>query len=313
MAVLKRLLCSALVLVGSCDFLREPLRTDFSTALPTVSAMLRAGSDTVQVLLQRPVNRAGRTEFDPISGSEVFIDGPDGRIVLREAAEGFPVCFVPHEGGASPGAPPAEEDGLGCYSAVLGEPIRQGALYTLHAQTPDGAIIHGVTLVSAVPLVTQPGVGDHFTIERVPTRLDPVELEVSVQLGRGAAGVEVRLRPLEAYSGDAALPDVQCGIDQFSAVQKRESSPMRARVWIAEPIECVDMSSVVPGRVAVDSLRTEILVTSFDSAYIAYLDLLLNDAVHAERASVGVEGAYGFFGSTANNTSELMLLPLAGG
>lgn len=309
MEILKRLLCFALIVGGGCDFLREPIRSDFRDAQPLVSAILHAGTDTVQVLLQRPASSPRGTEFVPLSGSQTFIDGPDGRVVLTEAAGGFPPCFLPREGGAISAEQSGTDGGLGCYSALLDAPIRPEVLYMIQATTPDGATLHGVTRVPAVPMMAQPDVRTRFQLDRVPSRLEPVELALWLQLGSGAAAVEMRLRPLKAYSGGAVQPGIQCGIDQFSAVQKREGSPTRAKVWIAGPIECVDTTSSVPGQMAIDSLAAELMITSYDSAYVEYLDLLLNDAVFAEKASPGLEGANGFFGSTASNRAEVVLLP----
>lgn len=299
--------CAALALLlalAGCGFLRTPAEIDPPTDTMLVHAVLQAGSDTVRVLLTRPhADRSAEGRAEPISGATVRVAGGGSTALLREAPEGFGRCLTPRPSGdPSPPPPHAER---GCYAAVLPGGVRAGERYLLEVDAPGGRRATGETVVPAAPEWIEP-VRD----ERLVTRWSQgpgTAASLMLRWRSSAASMEIPVVvAAEVYAGGSRIPDTFCSVililPDGSVLGWRAglvpSDSVRVRVQLGNCVRRGEQAGVGPP-IQPDSAAAELVLAGYDAAYAAYLDGFGRQGVRAERASSGLKGAFGVFGSVA--------------
>lgn len=305
----REILLGLALLVGGCDFLRDPTQIEVRGSEVIVHSVLRAGSDTVAVLLQRaePATAGNGPRIEAISGAVVRIAGGGASVPLAEAPGGFPSCV---RGERTPlGEALADSIRAGCYAAVFPGGVRAGERYELRIELAGGGQIEGATVVPGAPEILAPDPGSRFEVRNQP-RFDegvgdvPVRFRVSAAVG----GVEVGLDPVTAFEGGAAVPGAQCRIEHGSGIRRDGEETDTARVRIFNPIICVQQVESEGRRIELDSLHTRLLLTAYDTAYVRYLEVLGGETVARSRASAGVTGALGVFGGAATTERRITLI-----
>lgn len=297
MEVLKRFSVVLLVaLTAGCEFTRDPVGLDFSEQPVGVYSVLRAGSDTVSVLLVRYKEdvQAFEAGFEPIGGAEVQITAGSDTLRLDSNLPGFSGCFVP----AMPGAPETVADS-GCYAAVLPGGVHPSERYELRVRLPSGETIRGVTQVPRPPEFLAP---------------DP---NARLQPNADGTGFTLRLRfdaPPEA--GLVAL-NIQPVPEICQVFYEREDIDPRSPLPVGGPgrdsatvrllgVGCSDRGQPV----ALDSIPARLLLTAYDTAYARYVAQVVDrNSVLQGRASAGVEGALGVFAGAASAERRAVFVP----
>jgi hypothetical protein len=304
MEVLIRCTVAALLLAaGACDFIREPTVVGPQTRQLLVHSVLSAGSDTVRVLLTR--TEGGQVSYAPIPvpGARVRIAGGGAEVLLGEAPEGFGRC-LDLRADPSPLPPVA---GPGCYAAVLAGGVRPGVRYTLEVEVPGAERASGQTTVPAVPEWILPAEG-----ARVESRWSRgTGLTDSLLLHWRSTGASTEIPAVgadEVYAGDRRVPDARCALflsahDGLGIGNVRPSSEGDSLLVLAVLTNCAQGSGPSTGSTALrpDSVALPLLLAAYDSAYAAHAEAQRNGrrGIREGRASPGLSGAYGVFGSVA--------------
>ncbi|HLM67257.1 MAG TPA: hypothetical protein VK358_07005 [Longimicrobium sp.] len=279
------------LLAGGCDFLYPPTYVPADAEQLVVHAVLESGRDTAAVL----VTRVGTVEPVAVSGARVRLAGPAGTLVLEERAGPSTPCTA-HP--VAPGDPQLPR--TGCYAAAVPGRVRAGAEYLLEIDVPSGERVRGRTVVPAAPVVLAPQ-----ERLRVPARetgsglrsVDPVTLRWTA-----AASVGLVARAERGWVRNAV--GARCGAYlDWGFIEPGEAVPdsLRARV---EASGCSAGANHV--QVQPDSVEVMLGVTVYDSAYHHYFRNT-DDGIPLERASSGLEGAFGLFGSAATSGRRVVL------
>ncbi|CAN5300761.1 hypothetical protein BH24GEM2_BH24GEM2_06480 [soil metagenome] len=310
MEVLKRgaLLLGVALIVGGCEFLREPTPLEFTDEQVMVHGVLEAGADTVAVLLTRV--RPGRQgssgpEVLPLSGVEVRITGGGSSVRLAEAPAGFGACLRARD---TTGQGP-RVFGLGCYAAVIPGGIRAGERYELLVGAPGGEI-RGTVTVPARPVILRPDENARFVIRR-ESRDERGLGEVAVRWTAPAsvAGIELNLVAAAVFEQGRQVPGAACRIERpvglIYPVERGDS----ASVVIYNPIFCHQPTSATTERaVEQDSIHTRLLVVAYDTAYTRYATLPSGSSVQRDRFAAGITGALGVFAGAATSEQRITLV-----
>lgn len=292
MALLTRaragLAAAALMTAGACEFIRPPTYVTGDPQQLLVHAVLEAGSDSAAVLVGRVGGAGGML---PVSGAQVRVIGSDGQAVLLEsAAERTPCSY-------SPTAPGAR---TGCYVAALPAHLRAGGEYRLEVDLSTGERVRGSTIIPQLPVL-------HSPQERL-------RLSAQYRDGflRAADSVVVRwtytdLTSLTGSMGRVWVPNVE-GV-RCSAQLNRRYYTTGERVDSARvQVEVVGCSADFgQHQVRPDSAEVVLGVTTYDSAYLAYVGHT-TDGIPLKEASSGLEGAFGLFGSAATARRRIILV-----
>lgn len=298
------LLCA--LLAAGCGFQREPTPIELTGEQLIVHSVLEAGSDTVAVLLTR-LNP--RTLFidqgsRPLSGANVRIFSGADTVRLAEAPAGFPSCVWEVDFGASGLSSTA---GPGCYAAVVPGGIRAGQRYGLLVTLSGGGEIRGEAAVPEAVSMLRPVPGTHVEI---PTRRAVVQIPVKWEGGNLASWsgwVSLGMRHAGIYQDGERLPDGECNLPhQFGSF-------LRAQVAdsISIPVAyavCSAGSGGTQREIQWDSVEVQLLVTTYDSAYVRYSQENRGEAVEISRAAVGVTGALGLFAGSATSERRIVLV-----
>lgn len=306
---MNRILVTVLALqCTACDFQRDPVRVQPAETEIIVHSLLRAGSDTVSVLLEQPRlgSGPGEARFAPVSGAAVRISGPGISVVLDEAPTAFAACV-----GAdpfTPGEAPIKPIGPGCYAAVLPGGVRPGEQYELRADIPNSGTIRGEVTIPGTPVISSPVANAQVPVRTRSSDFEPAgEVAVGFVMPAGL-GVDVVLRPITAFKGGGAAPGTRCRLEQGGSLLRAAADVDSARVLIRSPLACSSPGS--PARAdAPDSLSAEVLVTAYDTAYLRYAYAVRDEAVGRRRASAGITGALGVFGGAATASRSILLVP----
>lgn len=302
---MKRLILSVLsvALVAGCDYLRDPVLVDFPGETVVVHSLLHAGSDTVKVLLQQstPARGDSAAALLPLSGAEVRIVGGGSEVLLVEGPEGFSACVNRDRGSLTPN--PAER---GCYAAVLPGGVRSGKRYVLTVNLANGPQVTGETTVPAAPEVLAPVANARITVRNFARSPRPSLANILVRAilppETGALGARlVNIRGHFQEYSTAAM----CEVDHGAPVSSTDSLHLR----IFTPLRCRKGTDGQPIRAQPDSAMAQLRVVAYDSAYARFADVKFNETVRHTRASAGVQGAFGVFGSAATATREIVLIP----
>jgi hypothetical protein len=303
MAILRYAAACALAgLVSGCGDATATIRPAESSV--AVHSVLAAGARTAAVMLTRfdPDSPDPEARFSGISGAEVRLVRGSDTLQLREAPAGFRDCFAdPFEGGETEPIRP------GCYASAVAEGLRAGDRYELRITFADGATARGAVTIPSAPDILAPSAGRVVSVItaqgnvrgsrnvffpvrwRVPAGVGRIEIAVARPVGfregRPLAGVECRLQ-------QGPLPEDLVQIDSVTH-QVVNAFCRRGSV-----------------QVEWDSISAQLVVTAYDTAYARYArEVASAGAVRRNRASAGIEGAFGVFGGAASSERRLVLVP----
>ena len=291
----RRILGSLLVVLAAatdaCDFLRDPVALQLDDGLVGVFSLLRAGQDTVAVLVVRfpPDPDFDDPQFVGIGGAGVTLSGAGATLTLVEQPVESSVCLAPvHASAPQPRT-------AGCYRAVLAGGVVPGARYRLGVALPGGGVVEGAAVVPSPPVVLEPATGAEI---EVPTQFEQVAgFGVAVEADELAALVEIGVRETD--------PERECSI-RFHPSDNAFGSvlldPDEAR---DTTVQVQFVSCGIAGQPAsADQLPARLVVNAYDTAYARYREDVLGagSAVGASFASAGLSGAVGFFAGVG--TSE---------
>ena len=306
MELLKRAAAgAALAALCACSLTRAdtPVGADPDQLL--VYSVLRAGGDTVQVLVTRLGTDPVRPGSAGVSGARVELSGGGVRIRLAEAPGGFRPCTELLVGPAQAVIEP------GCYAAVLPGGVRVGERYDLAIELPGGAAVHGGTTVPPPPALLRPVEGTHvpfawsgFLGDAGPVRVAWERPESGVLMLGARAG--------RLWRGGVAASPGQCqvilvttdftGLVGFPVEAPGDSMTARA---ILQGCEAGSLGTSSPPP---DSVEAFVDATAADSAFARYARVS-SDGVAQSRASFGITGAYGVFGSATRTARRVVLVP----
>lgn len=285
-----------LALLLSACMTREPVQVETARGEPIVHAVLRAGTDTVAVLLQRVV-RGDEASAVGVSGAQVEIATGAARTRLAEAPAGFPACV---QAAASSSETTPAGALVGCYAGVLPEAVRSGNRYELHIRERTGALIRGETTVPAPPLVQAPVAHATFEVPRNVSGFGAggvIRARLSAPAHTGASAA---LAPVTAFEGGRAHPGRQCEIPQLRRLRRAGGGASdSAEILLRGPVRCYTTNGSTRRLLTLDSLQAMLLVATYDSATAHYTEALEAGIVPREQASAGLQGALGVFGASA--------------
>ena len=301
---MRRALVALLALAAGCEIVPPPTGVDLEPSLQ-LNALLRAGADTVAVLLERTATENGSLRTTPVSGAQLRLAGPGGDVTLREAPAGFAACV--REFDPATGLPAPAQAGPGCYAGVVPGGVRAGATYSLAADLPGRAPATARATVPLPPEPVYPVAG-----ERIPLRLaagpgssllftDALTLRWRTHRKgeRVLPGVEAG----RVYRGGRAVPGAVCGVylrsDSDLLVDGTGRQGLADSATVAGMVSgCGEWTGAGASRrftaLQPDSVEVHLHLTALDSAY-ALSRVSFGGAVRAPSASVGVTGAYGMF------------------
>lgn len=292
MEVLRRfVLAGAAILLVGCEFARAPTALDIPESSIGAYGVLRAGSDTVSVLLVRFRTDLKYLErgFDPISGADVRVISGNDTLRLAEAPAGFSRCYTTELDSPNVGA----SAGPGCYAATLPGGVQSGREYRLLARLPDGIMVEGVAAVPAAPGILAPQAD-----ARVPASEGEYTVRLVYTTPPGTGRVEVAVLSLDnACTIRFEDPTVRAGGGlQIGAA---ESNSVVVRI---NRVSCSERGRPV----ARDAVPARLVLTAYDTAYARYAaETLDRGSVLGSRASVGLTGALGLFAGAASSERRI--------
>jgi hypothetical protein len=265
-------------LAGGCgDFVRPPVHLPGDPRQVLVHAVLRAGSDSADVLVSRVGSGDG---YIAVSGATVRIIRGDTRTVLPESSQGRYVALIP--GG-----------------------VRAGEEYELEVNLSTGERVRGRTTVPAAPVPQTPAEGAHVALGPEPGYLFSTPPMVLRWAAEGRVG-------LRAWSSRvwAPVPDTRCYAGLYlpggpiDITHEEMEADSARRVLMV--LSCGDGWENL--RVEPDSLEMTVAMTAYDENYLAHARDAEN-GVPEHDARGGLEGAYGVFGSAAVATRRIIAVP----
>lgn len=303
MAILRQALgCAGALFLSGCGAATAPVRpTEESVA---VYSVLAAGSDTAAVMLTGfdPEASDADSPFRRVSGANVRIIHGLDTLQFREAPVGFRDCIADEfaDGESEPIRP-------GCYAAVVKGGIRPGERYELRISLTAGREIRGTATVPGVPQILAPAPGRVVPVHiggeparGTVTTLFPVRWTAPAGAGRIEIGI---VRP-RAYRGGRVLAGVRCRL---------HPGPLPEDLVRIDSVTHQVVTAVCLGGgeiVRWDSITAQLVLTAYDSVYDRYArEVLSKSSVRRNRASAGVEGAFGVFAGAASAERPLTLVP----
>jgi hypothetical protein len=275
MAILRVTAAAGLLCAAVAGCMGDAVDLDLDPEV-AVHSVLLAGSPYAAVFITRVhPSTAGRQRWiDPVPGADVVLHSPEGDIVLTEFPGSADPCYRPYADGA------AWQASRGCYWAALPGGVRTGGRYALSIRLPDGSVVTGETTVPEAPALVAPTESEQVAIRGgegvVSVRWTPTppmaRVELAVEASTASCWAAVG-RPL-AYASFVTLDP---GLGETHEVRLRGG--------------CEDARFAFPAR---------FVLMSFDTAYARYADEVLGQAWSSHgRASAGLTGALGVFGSAA--------------
>lgn len=304
---MRRLLLVFLLLLAGC--LRDDDPFDVDTSPLQVHGVIRAGETLVTVLVSTPGD--DRESYDAVSGADVFLIHDDVPVRLSERTSG-PACAA--------AGPDLIGSGVGCYSAVLPQPVQPGGEYELEVMVQGRAPVTGRTRVpDAVTFMARNFDPYAYTVACPPLNVSTIcsrepdpdsdsppltVIEIAWLEPAGAAYVDAQFRPVGVIKDNAEFEGSICRIDPDTMLNP-EPAPRGSVRWPIRIIEC-DEPIALTGWDTIDLNAT---VAVYDSAYGQYIDATLGrDAARRESVSAGLDGAIGVFGSVNVRVRELVLV-----
>ena len=296
---------------------RGPDPLDLDDEAPAVHAILETGADSVVIAVSRPSPTGdGFVQFSGISGAEVrLIAGSDTTWLLETPDI---ACVDVWYGGSD------EDDGAGCYRAMLDAPIQPGADYQLHILLPDGTTITGETTTPQPVDIVSPEPREQIVVDCPDTdrcygqNLDvpPYTQPVATIRLEWAAPPTVRLtsavlRPDAIYLAGTAYPGNACGVGSWAGRGGLHTYPETVSniLWVIPTIGCRSHEEWPELQEArFDSIRAEFSVIGWNETASRYIESSGGRGIRVEAASQGLEGAYGVFGAVSRATREVTLV-----
>jgi hypothetical protein len=287
MAILTRA-AFAVALLMSFGCQRSPTSIDVARGNISVHAVLVAGSDSVTVLVTRPVTAVdelppGLTQ--PVENAQVLVVHGADTVV---AASGARACLrttrpYPFPGGSSHG----DTLSAGCYAARLPGGVRAGETYALIVNVPGEKSIRGTTRVPFPPQILEPAASSEPPVLRI---------------GMGATALTAR------WSGAGAdtRTELRFVTDRSDCVTFVEQRPWSDHVvaGIGADSATVMAMSIQCDQPPTDRYAARLVVTVYDDSYSRYAT---RDDESIPSFSAGITGAFGVFGAAANSATPVVL------
>lgn len=292
------LLLTAAAAVGC---VRDPDPFTVETDQLAVHLVLVSGSDSVLAMIEYPGNPAEDADV------QLIRDADTTSLHFSESAcgEGF-------------GAPAT----MGCFRALLPEPVQPGATYDLEIRTSDGELVTGRTAVPLPLSVTSPDPGARVEVHcdgpdtchaghlDQPPFFIPVA-EIAVRWAEPASSDRLfgYVRHVRTFlDGETYEEENGCRLGYlggYAFAGNQNTTAAEDSMVVAVPnIQCPGPLS--PGRF--DSIHAEIRLHHWDPAYSAYLEALAESGNSVRDASYGLDGAWGVFGASALTTVPVTLV-----
>lgn len=314
---MRRALVALLALAAGCEIVPPPTAVDLEPSVQ-LNAVLRAGADTVAVLLERTGTENGSLRTTPVSGAQVRLAGPGAEVMLREAPAGFAACVRSFD--PSTGLPANGPAGPGCYAGVVPGGVRAGGTYSLAADLPGHAPVTARTTVPLPPEPVFPVAGT-----RIPLRLTTSPggsllftdaLTLRWRTHRQGERVLPGVAAGRVYRGGRVVPGAQCGVylrsDADLVVDGTGRQGFADSATVTGMVSgCGEWTGTGASRQFValnpDSVEAHLHLTALDSAY-ALSRVSFGGAVREASASVGVTGAYGMFVGLAPSRRRIVFV-----
>ncbi len=296
MEVLKLLVALLVFAAAGCGLTRDPAALDFDERQLGVYSVLRAGADTVSVLVIRYSEKGGSFQpaFEPVAGADVRIVAGADTVRLVAELPGFRGCLVPPQ----PGAPEFSVS-EGCYTGVLPGGVRAAARYELLVRLPTGERVRGFTQVPRPVEIVAP-------VANLELRPEPDD-----------AGFVLSLRldvPPEAGLVTLTVEalDEECLVSPASeAIGPGQPIPLGVPGADSVVVRLAGASCRINGTpVQRDSIPARLRFAAYDTAYARYF-MATNGrgSVLRSRAAAGLDGALGVFAGVAIADRRIVLVP----
>jgi hypothetical protein len=289
---MRAILCAAsLCLATACGFTREPTAIENLEPQFGVFSLVRAGSDTVSVLV---VRFPASGEVQGVPGATVRFIASGDTVVLTEEPTSSTACV----GDSFDGTP---RNIGGCYRAAVVGQVQVGAVYGLVADVPGFGRVVGSTRIPAPPVVAEPTEGSRFAASfrngSWPTM--PVRVEAPV----GTARIEVTLIPNDSMRRcEAYFIDYSGGAFGIMAVDPEAGETLAAR-FLAN---CFTPNS---GPQPLGELPALFRATTFDSTYARFAEIAFDrqsGSMLLRNARAGIDRGVGYFAGAA--TAEVRII-----
>lgn len=286
MAFLRRWVVTGSVMLIAC----EPAPTDIELSDGTlvVHAMLVGGSDSVTVAVSQPGNEAEFVTYEgprPVANAVVRLRFGGQELVLPNGGR----CIVSN--GSLGGGPPVAFSG--CYSAAVPGGVRNGERYELEVEVPGHPLVTGSTIVPPAFTLLTPSAGE--TIDVRVSAQDGFEPFTISWMGIDATHT-MRLQIVTDHVTCAVYlsrpEELDFGFEVLFSAAATEMPTV--------------FSSFLNCGVDPRTVNAKLVATSFDTAYETYLREQ-GESLRTGEASVGLNGAFGFFGSAAQASVPLVL------
>jgi hypothetical protein len=317
---MRRALLVLLAAAAGCNPILPPTGVDLPPSVQ-LNALLRAGVDTVAVLIERTGTEGGSLRTVPVSGAQVRLSGPGGEVVLREAPAGFAACVREFDG-ASP-EPVRQPIAAGCYAGLAPGGVHAGGTYSLAADLPGHGPVTARTTLPHPPEPVTPTEGARFAMRPLyPGPGDPPAgsdaLVLRWRTRRAGEQVIPSTAPGAVFRGGRAVAGAECGVYLRGLGQVVVDGRMRDGFADSLAVRgeiggCGEWTGSGPSRqfrpLRADSVEVYLHLTALDSVYTRARG---GDALREGSASVGVTGAYGMFvGLASSRRRILFVLPPA--
>jgi hypothetical protein len=315
---MRRALLALLAAAAGCDVVLPPTGVDLEPSVQ-LNALLRAGVDTVAVLIEQTGTEDGSLRTSPVSGARVRLSGPGGEVVLREAPAGFAACVreFDHTGQVAVPRP----IGPGCYAGLAPGGVRAGGTYSLAADLPGRGPVAARTTVPHPPEPVTPTEGARIatrTLSPGPGNPPATSDALTLRWRTRRAGEQVIPSAAQGavFRDGRAVAGAQCGVnlmgvgevvvDERSGNAFADSLVVRAQVGACgEWTGSGPVPQFRPFRA--DSVEVYLHLTALDSVYTQARERG-GSAVREGSASVGVTGAYGVFAGLASSRRRIVFV-----
>jgi hypothetical protein len=313
---MRRALLALLVAAAGCDPVLPPAVVDLEPSVQ-LNAMLRAGADTVAVLIEQTGTEGSSLRTVPVSGGHVRFSGPGGEVVLREAPAGFPACVreFDHTGPQAVPLPIA----AGCYAGVAPGGVRAGATYSLAADLPGLGPVTARTTIPHPPEPVYPAEGARVPLRAIHPQVAMVVSDALVLRWRTRSQGETVVpstAPGAVFREGRAVPGAECAMylmgDGETVLDGRMRDGFADSVVVRTQLAgCAEWTGAAPpGQFRPfrpDSVEVYLHLTALDTAYTRSREGR-GDAVREKNASVGISGAYGLFVGMASARRRIVFV-----
>lgn len=283
---------ASLCVIAGCGFVRPPTEIENLEPQFGVFSLVRAGSDTISVLVAR-FPATGQVEG--VSGATVkFIAASDTLVLIEQPASDTTCARNSFDGNALSIA--------GCYRAALPSRVQIGATYGLVADVPGFGRIVGSTRVPTPPTITSPAEGARIAAAHSNGQFPAIPLRVEA--------------PADAERLEATLtardPNRRCeaffiryfgGAFGVLVLNADESETIEAQ-FLAN---CFTQSG--PPQ-PLGELPAVVRATTFDSAYARFAEVAFDrssGSILQRHARAGIDRGVGYFAGSATAEVRIVL------